>query len=63
MNYSVSIFLLISRYLYSNDLLLKPAVKYPDPCEKFRDERTARVDADRLKTTYQAHFSDPGKYD
>lgn len=27
------------------------------------DERTARTDADRFKTTYQAHYSDPGERD
>lgn len=38
--------------------LLKPAVKCPDPC----DEKLARVDTDRLKTTYQADYRDPGEY-
>lgn len=27
------------------------------------DERTARTDAERFKTTYQAHYSDPGERD
>ncbi|EFN88187.1 uncharacterized protein LOC109504691 [Harpegnathos saltator] len=35
------------------------AARCPDPCRKSRDEGSARVNADRLKTTYQVDYSDP----
>ncbi|XP_032675666.1 uncharacterized protein LOC116846223 [Odontomachus brunneus] len=45
---------------FTKDKLKKPpSVKYPDPCGEFRDERSARVNANRFKTTYQVDYSDP----
>lgn len=43
-------------------IFLKPSIKYP-ACGKSRDERSALVNANHFKTTYQVDYSDPGNYD